>query len=508
MTELGTHAATLGETRDCLSGSARTAADTRFGKRRTLIGGKLVESVSGEWLPSVNPANEEVIGHVPLGDKADIGRAVDAAQDALPAWSALSVHDRARHLRELGRQLQARSAEILEVEVADTGSTVGKLKGDVGHAVGALEQFAGLGLEMKGETVPASTNNLHLTVREPYGVVGRIAPFNHPIYFASGGTAAPLMAGNTVVVKPPEQSPISATILSEICAEVFPPGVVNIVPGLGAGAGDALVRHPAVRRIGFIGSVPTGLAIQRAAAEVCVKHVSLELGGKNPLIVFPDVDAEEVASSAVLGMNFAWQGQSCGSMSRLLLHDSLYDTVVERVKAKVEAIRLGDPALPTSGMGPINSAAQYARVLRYIEYGREDGARLLAGGKRPPGAEFERGYWVEPTVFADVTPDMRVGREEIFGPVLSILRWKTEEEAIRIANGTEYGLTASIWTNDIRRALRTARAVQSGYIWINGVSAHHRGTPFGGLKNSGTGREEGLDELLSYTEVKAIHIAL
>jgi len=481
---------------------------SRFGQRKTLIGGQLVESASCEWLESVNPANEDVIGHVPLCGKPDVGRAVEAAQDAFPAWSALSVHERARYVRELGRQLQARSAEILEVEVADTGSTVGKLTGDVGHAVGALEQFAGLGLELKGETIPASANNLHLTVREPYGVVGRIAPFNHPIYFASGGVAAPLMAGNTTVVKPPEQSPISSTILSEICAQVFPPGVVNIVTGTGVGAGDALVRHPAVRRIGFIGSVPTGLAIQKAAAEVCVKHVSLELGGKNPMIVFPDVDVDQAVNAAVLGMNFAWQGQSCGSMSRLLLHSSLYDGFVERVKAKVEAIRLGDPASPSSQMGPINSAAQYARVLRYIGYGKEDGARLLAGGKRPAGSEFERGYWVEPTVFADVTMDMRVAKEEIFGPVLSILRWDTVEEAIRIANGTEYGLTASIWTNDLKHALRTARAVQSGYIWVNNVSAHHRGTPFGGLKNSGTGREEGLDELLSYTEVKAIHIAL
>lgn len=481
---------------------------TRFGHRKTLIGGRLVGSSSGEWLESVNPANEDVIGHVPLCGKADVDLAVEAAEGAFTKWSALSVQERAGRIHELARRLQSRSAEILEVEVADTGSTVGKLTGDVGHAVGALEQFAGLGLEIKGETIPASARNLHLTVREPYGVVGRIAPFNHPIYFASGGIAAPLMAGNTVVVKPPEQSPISSTILSEICAEVFPPGVVNIVPGLGAGAGDALVRHPAVRRIGFIGSVPTGLAIQRAAAEVCVKHVSLELGGKNPMIVFPDVDVEEAVNAAVGGMNFAWQGQSCGSTSRLLLHESLYDNFIERVKIKVEALRLGDPALQSSQMGPINSASQYQRVLRYVGFGKEDGATLLTGGKRPDGAEFARGYWVQPTVFAGVTPDMRLAKEEIFGPVLSILRWSTVEEAIRIANSTEYGLTASIWTNDIKQALRTAKAVQSGYIWVNGASAHYRGTPFGGFKNSGTGREEGIEELLSYTQIKAIHISL
>jgi acyl-CoA reductase-like NAD-dependent aldehyde dehydrogenase len=412
-------------------------------------------------------------------------------------------------VRELGRRLLARADEILEVEVADTGSTIGKLSGDVGQAVETLEQFAGLGIELKGETIPASPQNLHLTVREPYGVVGRIAPFNHPIFFASGGIAAPLVAGNAVVVKPPEQSPISATILSEICASVFPVGVVNIVPGTGTDAGEALVRHPAVKRIAFIGSVPTGRAIQIAAAQTSVKHVSLELGGKNPMIIFPDVNLEEAVNAAVGGMNFAWQGQSCGSTSRLLLlHDSLYDEFIERLQAKVEAIRLGDPASPSSQMGPINSKAHYHRVLRYIGFGREDGAKLLAGGKRPTGSDFTRGYWVEPTVFADVAPDMRIAKEEIFGPVLSVLRWSSIDEAIRIANSTEYGLTASIWTNDLKQALRTAKAVRSGYVWITGFSAHYRGTPFGGLKNSGTGREEGIDELLSYTETKAIHISL
>jgi acyl-CoA reductase-like NAD-dependent aldehyde dehydrogenase len=468
----------------------------------------MVESESGRWLESVNPANEDVIGYVPRFDKADVDRAVAAARQAAPGWDEIGVKARADLLRELGRRLQERAAEILEVEVADCGSTIGKLRGDVGHAIGALEQFAGLAFEIKGETIPASTNNLHITIRQPYGVVGRIAPFNHPLYFAVGGAAPALMAGNTVVVKPPEQSPLSASILSEICKDLFPAGVFNIVSGIGAETGDAIVRHPDVRRIGFIGSVPSGLAIQRAAAETCVKHVSLELGGKNPMIVFPDVDIDQAVNAAVMGMNFAWQGQSCGSTSRLLLHESIYDEFIGKVKARVDSIRLGDPADEKSQMGPINSKAQFERVLRYIGYGTEDGAQLLSGGVRPEGDEFKRGYWVRPTVFADVTPDMRIAREEIFGPVLSVLKWKTPEEALQIANSVEYGLTASIWTNDIKTALRTAKAVQSGYIWINGFSSHYRGTPFGGLKNSGTGREEGIDELLSYTEVKAIHIGL
>lgn len=480
---------------------------TRFGNQKMLIGGELVESEDGRWLESVNPANEEVIGSVPRCGQADVNKAVAAAQQAAPGWDEIGVKARAEYLRELGRQLEAYAPKILEVEVADCGSTVGKLRGDVGHAVGALEQFAGLGMEMKGETIPASPNNLHFTIREPYGVVARIAPFNHPIYFAAGGSAAPLMAGNTVIVKPPEQSPLSSAILSEICRDVLPAGVMNIVPGFGAETGDALVRHPDIKRIGFIGSVPTGLAIQRAASEVCVKHLSLELGGKNPMIVFPDVDVEQAVNAAVMGMNFAWQGQSCGSTSRLLLHDSIYDEVVGKVKARIDAIRLGDPASEESQMGPINSKAHYERVLKYIGYGKQDGGTLLSGGERPTGSEFERGYWVRPTLFGDVTPDMRIAKEEIFGPVLSVLRWTTLDEALSIANGTEFGLTASIWTNDIKTALKVAKKVKSGYIWINGFSTHYRGTPFGGMKNSGTGREEGLDELLSYTENKTIHIA-
>lgn len=476
--------------------------------RRMLIGGELVESESGDWLESINPANEETIGKVPLGTATDVARAVAAAEAAAPAWDVLGVKERARHLRLLGQKLTERAKEILSVEVADTGNTISKLSGDVGAAVEALEYFAGLGPEMKGETVPASPQHLHLTVRQPYGVVGRIAPFNHPIMFAAGGLAAPLMAGNAVVVKPPEQSPLSATILSEICAEVFPKGVVNIVTGYGAGAGDALVRHPNVKRIAFIGSVPTGRAIQRAAAEVGVKHISLELGGKNPMIIFPDVDIDEAVNAAVGGMNFAWQGQSCGSTSRLLLHESLHDIFVEKLIARIKYLHIGDPASTSSQMGPVNSKAHYNRVLQYIEVGKQDGATLATGGKRPAGADFARGFWLEPTVFTAVTPNMRIAQQEIFGPVLSVLRWKTFGEAIAIANSTEYGLTASIWTRDIKQALRAAKAVNSGYVWINGFSAHYRGTPFGGFKNSGLGREEGLDDLLSYTETKAIHIML
>jgi acyl-CoA reductase-like NAD-dependent aldehyde dehydrogenase len=475
---------------------------------RMLIGGDLVDSVEGGLLESLNPATEESLGHVPAASAADVDRAVAAAEAASPGWAALEPKERSKLVRKLAQGVRDNFDAILRIEVVDTGNTIAKMRADVASAGDTLDFYAGFATEIKGETIPASGKNLHFTIREPYGVVGRIIPFNHPIKFAANALAAPLMAGNCVVLKPPETSPLSATILGDICRQVLPPGVVNIVTGNGLPAGDALARHPKVKRLAFTGSVPTGRAIQRAAAEGGIKHITLELGGKNPLIAFPDMDPDKVAQIAVAGMNFAWQGQSCGSTSRLLLHESLYRPVLERVVDRVAALRLGDPLDDASQMGPINSKRHYERVCAMVESGRAEGARLMTGGKRPAGSDFKRGYWLEPTVFADVKPNMRIAREEIFGPVLSAFSWHDEDEAIALANATEYGLTASIFTNDIKTAFRAARAVKSGYIWINGASGHFYGTPFGGFKNSGLGREEGIDELMSYTEVKTVHVML
>ena len=482
--------------------------DPKLMHGRMLIGGELVDSESRDLLESINPANEESLGYVPAASAADVDRAVAAAEAAHPAWAAIEPKERAKLVRKLAQAVRDNFDNILRIEVVDTGNTIAKMRADVATAGDTLDFYAGFATEIKGETIPASGKNLHFTIREPYGVVGRIIPFNHPIKFAANALAAPLMAGNCVVLKPPETSPLSATILGQICREILPPGVVNIVTGYGMPAGDALARHPQVKRLAFTGSVPTGKAIQRAAAEGGIKHVTLELGGKNPLIVFPDMDPDKVAQIAVAGMNFAWQGQSCGSTSRLLLHESLHKAVLERVVDRVAALKLGDPLDDKSQMGPINSKRHYERVCAMVQSGRDEGARLMTGGKRPGGVDFKRGYWLEPTVFADVKPNMRIAREEIFGPVLSVFSWSDEGEAMKLANSTEYGLTASIFTNDIKTAFRAARAVKSGYVWINGASGHFYGTPFGGLKNSGIGREEGIDELLSYTEVKTVHVLL
>ncbi len=478
----------------------------KFGDRLMYIGGQFVPGSSNQWIDSVNPGTEEVHGRVPLGTVEDVNAAVVAAEAAQPAWAEQSIWERRDLLRKLSAAMLARSAEVLPLEAADTGNTIASLGRDVEVAANYIDVFSGFGTELKGDSVPASSDGIHFSIREPYGVVARIVPFNHPFLFAAAHLAAPLMAGNTVIIKTPETSPLSGSVIGEICREALPPGVVNIVHGPGLPTGDALVRHPKIWRIGFTGSVQTGMAIQRSAAEVAVKHISLELGGKNPMIVCPDADPATVAEAAVRGMNFAWAGQSCGSNSRLLVHESLYDDVVERVVAQVSSIRVGDALDPNSQMGPVNSAGHYQRVLSFVESAKQDGAKLLTGGERPKGEAFRRGYWLRPTVYGGVTMDMRVAREEIFGPILSILKWTTQDEAISMANATEYGLASGVWTNDLKVAMTFARALQSGFVWINTTARHFVGTPFGGWKNSGLGREECLEELLSYTHNKAIHV--
>ena len=484
-----------------------TNAASAYMTGKMLIGGELVESKDGGWLESSNPADESQLGRVPMGTVADMNAAVEAAEKAQAPWAALSMGQRAEYIHKLGDALMKRQDEIAKIESLDTGNTLGPMKRDVRTAVERMRFAAGLAYEIKGETVPATPGNIHMTIRQPYGVIGRIIPFNHPIGFAASRIAPAIISGNAIVVKPSEQSPLSASILGEICKEVLPAGVVNIVTG-GRETGETLVRHKRVKRIAFIGQPASGMAIQKAAAETAVKYVTLELGGKNPLIAFPDADLEKVAACAVGGMNFGWQGQSCGSMSRILLHESIYDAVLEKILERVRKIKVGHPLDPTTNMGPINNKQQYQKVLSYIALGKEGGAKLLHGGGIPKGDEFKRGFWVEPTVFGDVTMAMRLAKEEVFGPVMSVLKFKTEAEAVEMANAIDLGLTAAVWTNDINRALKVAQQVQAGYIWINGVGQHYRGVPYGGFKNSGIGREEGISELLSYTEEKVINIVL
>jgi acyl-CoA reductase-like NAD-dependent aldehyde dehydrogenase len=485
----------------------RTQGDMPFMSGRMLIDGQLVDSSDGGWMDAVNPATEAVIGRFPKGTAEDVGRAVAAAERAQRDWADLPVPRRAAYLNALADAVEARADDLLRIEVADTGNTITGMAADIASCVERVRYNAGLGYELQGTTVPSSADRLQLTLREPYGVVGRIVAFNHPAAMAIHGVAAPLMVGNTVVLKPSEQCSLSAALFAEIARDVLPPGVLNIVSGDRV-VGEAMARHPRMKRLSFVGSAQTGMAIQRAAAEVAVKSISLELGGKNPFIVFPDAPVDQVAAAAVSAMNFTWQGQSCNSTSRLFLHADIHDAVLDKVVALVKAIRLGDPFLATTQMGAMVSAAQLARTEDYVRIALAEGARLMAGGKRPAGPGFGKGYWYEPTVFADVKPGMRIAREEVFGPVLSVLRWSDEQEVLAMANTSDYGLTGVVWSRDLSQALRVAKRLESGYIWVNGSTANAKALPFGGYKNSGIGRERGLQELYSYTESKSVQIYL
>lgn len=472
---------------------------------RLLIGGELRPATGGRTFTTFDPCTERALAQVPDAASGDVDAAADAAAAARVTWRAVPATERAALVLDFANLVEEHAEELAFLDAIDAGSPIRNARFDVRIALEQMRMFAGFALEMKGQTIPAS-NALHLTLREPVGVVAKIWPYNHPMMFACR-IAAPLIAGNPVVGKPPEAAPLSTLRLAELANEVFPPGVVNIVVGDGPAVPDRLVRHRAVRRIGFIGSEPTGRAIQRAAAETGVKHVTLELGGKNAMVVFADADVDAAAAGAVFGMNFTWSGQSCGSNSRLLVQRPIYDAVVAKVAELVRARRICDPLDETSEQGTMINRAQYDKSLSYINIALHEGGRLVTGGGRPEGEDYRTGHFVAPTVIADVRPDSRIAQEEVFGPVLSVIGFDTEEEAVDIANSVDYGLTASVWTRDLDRAIRVVRNIEAGHTWINGSSLHFPNVPYGGIKASGVGaKEECLEELLSYTEEKVVNI--
>src|ERR1700704_2926457 len=453
-----------------------------------------------------NPATGESLGKVTDGTVADAEAAIAAAKAAFREWRRVPPLERAKMLREIANVLRKNGDELAMIDAADCGNPYSEMRRDAQMGAAQLDFYAGLVTEMKGASIPMGPDAVNFSVREPFGVVGRIIPFNHPFMFAAGKSAAPLAAGNTVVLKPPEQAPLSALRLAELIDGILPPGVFNVVPG-GREVGQVLASHPDVAMTALIGSVPTGRAVMKAASDT-LKPVLLELGGKNALIAFPDADLEAVSAAVVDGMNFTWCGQSCGSTSRAFIHESIYEAVIERARKSVQRYKPGNPTDPATTMGSIISQIQYDRIMRYIAAGKEDGARLVTGGKRPDDPKLAKGLFIEPTIFADVTMDMRIGKEEIFGPVLSVFKWNDEDKMLAQVNQVEYGLTCSIWTNDLTAAHRTAAAVEAGYVWINEVSKHFLGAPFGGYKQSGIGREECIEELLRFTREKNIHVNL
>jgi len=452
-----------------------------------------------------SPGSGKSLGTVAEAAEADVSAAIGAAHEAFPEWSAVAPLERARILRELARIVRENATELALLDAVDCGNPVRAMVGDAAIAAAQIELFAGLVTEIKGASIPMGPGRLNVSVREPLGVVARISPFNHPFMFAAAKIAAPLAAGNTVLIKPPEQAPLSALRLAELAGHLFPAGAFNVVTGSSRDVGAWIVADPRVAKIGLIGSVAAGQAVMRNSADA-LRPVLLELGGKNALIAYPDADPDEVAQAMVAGMNFAWCGQSCGSTSRVFLHEEIHDAVLARVTEHIKVFTPGLPEAWETTMGALASKAQYERTLHYIETGRAEGATVLAGGKRPEDAALSEGYFVEPTVFTDVTSEMTIARDEIFGPVCSVLRWQNEAQMLSEVNALDVGLTCSIWTKDFDAALRTANAVDVGYVWVNEVSKHFVGAPFGGKKQSGIGREECIEEMLSFTDLKNIHM--
>lgn len=496
---------TISEKSDVRLGTPR--ADIRLPDHRDLFyGGAWRTPASGRYLRSSSPATGEFLGEVADGDSEDVDAIVAAARAGHAVWSQVPPLERAKILRQAALEIRKYGDELAMIDAADGGNPVHEMRGDAAKAAGQFEFFAGLVTEMKGASIPMGPARVNFSVREPVGVVARIVAFNHPFMFTASKAAAPLAAGNSVIMKPPEIAALSALRLAEIIGHLFPPGVFNIAVG-GRDLGAGLASHPGVDVVTLIGSAPTGRAVMRAAADT-LKPVLLELGGKNALIAFPDARPDEVAAAVVEGMNFTWCGQSCGSTSRAFVHESIFDEVESLLPALLDAYKPGMPTDTATTMGAIVSEQQYDKVLRYIGIAKEDGARLLYGGKRPDDPALANGFFVEPTVFTDVTQSMRIAREEVFGPILSILKWKDEQTMLAEVNSVEYGLTCSIWTDDLQAAHRIAARVETGYVWINDVCKHFVGAPFGGIKQSGIGREECLAELISFTREKNINVKL
>lgn len=486
--------------------TAQTPVD-RLAPGRLFIDGEWVESVQGERLLTVNPATGEVLAEVAEGAEADLLAAVDAARRALPAWRSLDAAERGTLLWRLADAIEARADALARLETLDNGKPLREARIDIRMTVDTFRYFAGWATKLEGETIPVRGRILNYTLREPVGVVGAITPWNFPLLMAAYKVAPALACGNTVVLKPAEETPLTALELAALAAEVgIPRGVLNVVPGYGETVGAALVRAKGVDKIAFTGSTEVGKVIMREAA-ASLKPVSLELGGKSPNIIFADADLDAAIRGAFAGI-FYNAGQCCTAGSRLLIEESVHDEVLDKLLDRARQLTPGDPLDPKTRLGPLISEQQLARVLGYIEAGLSEGAALAVGGRRASYLGEERGYWVEPTIFQRVAPEQSIAREEIFGPVLTTLTFADEEEAVRLANATVYGLAAGVWTRDIKRAHRVAQQIEAGTVWINTYHPLDPASPFGGYKHSGHGRELGSYALDLYTQIKSVWVDL
>ncbi|MEO6812153.1 MAG: aldehyde dehydrogenase family protein [Isosphaeraceae bacterium] len=473
---------------------------------KMLINGHWRESVSGKTFATVNPATEEVIAQVAEGEAADIDLAVQAARKAFDSgpWRKTDARDRGRMMNTFADLIEQHIDELAELETLDNGKPITESRyADLPLVVDCFRYYAGWADKIHGQTIPIRGNYFCYTRREPLGVAGQIIPWNFPMLMIAWKWGPALAAGCTVVLKPAEQTPLTALRLGELALEAgFPAGVVNIVPGFGETAGDALVKHPGVDKIAFTGEGRTAQLIMRNASET-LKRITFELGGKSPNIVFADANLDAAVDGAILGL-YLNQGQACCAGSRLFVQEPIYDEMIERLAKKVEARKVGDPFDPETEQGPQVDQPQYDKIMSYIDKGRSEGARLVTGGER----HGDIGYFIKPAIFADVEDSMAIACDEIFGPVLSVIRFKETDEVIARANTTDYGLAAAVWTRDIGKAHAIANQVRAGTVWVNCFDVFDAAAPFGGFKRSGIGRELGEKALDNYTELKTVTVAL
>ncbi len=475
---------------------------------RMLIGGERVDAADGQTFDVVDPATGRVIATAPLGGREDVDRAVDAARKAFDdrkGWANWAAGKRGRSLSKLADLIKKNSEELARLESHNVGKPITGARGEVVGASLVFDYYAGAANKLYGQTIPVSKPGLDLTLREPIGVVGLIVPWNFPILMASWKVAPALAAGNTAILKPASYTPLTAIRLGELALEAgIPPGVLNIVTGPGGTAGASIAAHDGIGKVAFTGETTTGQEIMRLASGN-VKKISLELGGKSPNIVFADADLEKFARESPYSV-FDNAGQDCCARSRILVERSAHERVVELFAEATRKVKVGDPADDATEVGTLVSAKQRDRVKDYIEIGLGEGATIVVGGTEPDDPALAEGAYLLPTVFDGVSNDMRIAKEEIFGPVVSIIPFDTEEEALTLANSTPYGLSGSIWSRDIGKALRAAKALQAGVISVNSNSSVHTEAPFGGYKMSGIGRELGMSALDLYTETKNVFI--